>query len=218
MVVVAGILPETDQRWHRSPADERPLQVRWQEAARAIEALGGAPTYPISEENVFAMKQAALVRQPIIADDPALAAVNREHFELRHRYQRAVIAIIDLQRRVPGALADWRHRLLDDIPRNWNVDLPRVLRDTEYGTPAAVVRKEITAIMPSVLAAEALASRLETAMSVNQRDAATLHGELIEKLFARHEAQAQQQAQTIKALVERIENLEVELKRRRKAK
>ena len=111
MVVVAGILPETDQRWHRSPADERPLQVRWQEAARAIEALGGAPTYPISEENVFAMKQAALVRQPIIADDPALAAVNREHFELRplsvrrHRHHRLAEARARGARRLAASAA-----------------------------------------------------------------------------------------------------------------
>ena len=119
---------------------------------------------------------------------------------------------------MPGALADWRHRLLDDIPRNWNVDLPRVLPDTPYGTPAAVVRQEITAIMPSVLAAEALASRLEMAMSVNQRDATMLHSELIEKLFAHHEAHAQRQAQTINTLLKRIESLEGELKRRRKAK
>jgi hypothetical protein len=193
--------------WSSPAGDNRPLADRWNEAAAALRKIGGAPEFPISEPAVWRMRCAVAAAAPVV-DDPALRAVNVEHFDLHHRYMRAAIAVAALQRKMSGAVNDWIHRLLGDVPENWNIDLPRELpNNTSYESSIRDVRAAVVEIMPTVLAAEGLQSRLDLAVNVAKTDPPLLHLRLIEKLFIRVE-QLERQHNQVTALTERVANLE----------
>ena len=171
--------------WHTG--DSRPLSVRYAECAAELQRLGEAPLYPQTEANLYEMVQIVSRKQPPIIDDAALRAAGRIHFDLRHRYQRCVLEIERLQSRLASVVNHWTHRLLNDAPPRWNIQLAKQLPDTAHNATSAEVRQEIGRITPIVLGAEALRDQLNGALGVDNREPEILHFQLLERLFARVE-------------------------------
>jgi hypothetical protein len=82
--------------WHRG-ADSRRLEERFEEVAAGLRALGGAPTYPITEEALY-KDRAALARLKAAVQPPRdemLLAAKSEFRAACHRHRHAVTAIND---------------------------------------------------------------------------------------------------------------------------
>jgi hypothetical protein len=171
--------------WHTG--DSRPLAVRYAETASELARLGEAPLYPQTEANLYEMVQIVSRKRPVVVDDEALRAAGRIHFDLRHRYQRTVLEIERLQGRLSSVVNHWTHRLLNDAPRGWDIQLAKQLPDTAHDATSAEVRQEVGRITPIVLATEALRDQLNGALGVDNREPEILHFQLLERLFARVE-------------------------------
>ena len=141
--------------WVRG-SDSRPMAARWQEVASELIAHGGNPISPISEQNIYDMQIELSRKRPPIVDDQAVRVAGRELFDLRHRYQRSVLRVVQLQGRLASCANDPIHRLLNDVPHEWAVDLPREIADTPYNATAGEVRRAVGQAAPRVLAVEAL--------------------------------------------------------------
>jgi hypothetical protein len=192
--------------WHTG--DSRPLAVRYAECAAELARLGEAPLYPQTEANLYEMVQIVSRKRPVVVDDPALAVAGRLHFDLRHRYMRCVLEIEKLQSRLTGVVGYWVHRLLNDVPSNWNANLRRQLPDTDTSATAIEVRQDVGRITPIVLATEALRDQLVEALGVTDREPALLHFQLLEALFKRVEQLERGAMANDNALSERVDELE----------
>lgn len=201
-----------------------PLRARYDATARELLAHGHQPEYPVTEAAHF--RNLALldrIKPPPAQNDEALRAAGREHFNLRVRYRHAALEVIRLQGRLSSCVDDWVDRLLGDIPRGWDVNLVRELEDTDANASAADVRRAITKALPAVLPAEALQTELSQALNADNREPASLHQEMIAKLFARVEqlerattAMANAAAQRTDGLEDTINRIGKRLRARRK--
>jgi hypothetical protein len=215
MVALPGVQQSIPTRWHGTP-DARALDVRWQEQADRLEKLGHAPILPIVEDSVYQMRQIWLQATQQIADDPARRAASLQLTELLNRHTRNLAALAKLRARVPALLNDPVHQLLNDVPKEWNVDLPPVRDQTGSNATTGEMRAEHTRLLPIMLAVEDLVARLDQAVAIDQGEAATLH-KMILKLFARHLTSMRETMQRLNAQTERIGLLEAKIDRIGKA-
>jgi hypothetical protein len=221
MVTVPGT-QVISERWSYNAGDQRPLEARWREVARQVEALGHSPIVPVTEEAVWQMRKLVERRaRPAVPEDPARIAASRAHSDLLNRYAAAVIEVDKLQRRVPAVVDDPVHQLLNDIPAGWNADLPKMLADPlDWQSTRAEIERESARIGPLVVQAEALQEQLSMALSVNERDPEVLLPQLVHALIGRlgeienlMAKNRQLHAQAASTLSERIDDLEGQLAR-----
>jgi hypothetical protein len=172
--------------WSDSSGDTRPLQARYDDVAAKLRAMGGAPTVPVTEANLFEMKRQLIELAPVPTYDPARSQACDELGILCDRYNVAVRNIEIAQRHLESRIGEKIHRLLGDISNNWNVKPADKLRHgVDYqNTTAEEARAAYTRAIPAVLAVEELRGKLESALNAKER---TPPETLIWKLFDRVE-------------------------------
>jgi hypothetical protein len=178
--------------WHTT--DPRNLDTRWDEAVAQLAKVGGAAFWPKNESNLFLMLQEVQRRTPTPPPpDATMRALYEEYSLLLHRYARAEQAIRQLQFRLRPMIDSETHRLLADVPRDWNREFPRVdpMRSPDF--PAlGDGRRMINELLQATLKIEEFRDRLDAALAIEKTVPEILHHKLIFKLFARVEALEQQ--------------------------
>jgi hypothetical protein len=222
MVTVTGTgSVDTGGRWHRGSHDPRSVQERWIEVARAYQKAGFGPGLtPQTDQNIYNMQQEMLRARPVTPPDPAHIAASAALTDLKARRRRAVVEVDEMRRRVASARQDWVHKLLADLPAVPE-DLAAEIPDhSDWRSSTRDIQQIAERALPQLLQVEGLRDSLKMALSVRERDPAALSLQLVEKLFAYHQALAREAVknatlatQVINALQERIDNLESQVTR-----
>jgi hypothetical protein len=201
------------QAWHDSSGDTRSLEVRWNETAARMRAAGLSPTVPISEPSLYQMRQQLQKLHPPPVNDPDRNAASHELSALLDRYRIAAFNIERLQR---GGMESWAneriHRLLRDIPfEGWDRQLKRELpSNVDWTSTTQQIRARATTIIPIVLAAEEMRSKLEAALNAAKR---TPVETLVWKIFERIERNEQRLSALAAACDERLDQIAGQIER-----
>jgi hypothetical protein len=186
-------------------SDHRSIQERWGEASSQLIALGLQPPYPISETNYVRMLGQLKQHSPVHTDDPLFRAASRELYDLANRYRAASREIRDLQNKLRRSVNSDVHRLLGDVPVNWEYTFPDIDGfGLDNWTSAAEGRQVIQAFLPHVLSIEGFRAQLSDAVTIDKEAPETLHRKMIFALLA----QVEQVSKRLQLEVRRNDTLE----------
>jgi hypothetical protein len=171
---------------------------------------------PVLATAVWFRSRAARLKaaaQPTI-DDPIAREARHELYGLMGRFRAAAAGIEMAQRLLKFRINEPVHRLLNDIPPNWDRNVGRELvSPIDRQSPLPAIRKAIDEATPLVRDVEDLRSRLESALAASKQNEIDPLPRLIWTLFGRLEAAERAHVQTVTELNERLGQIEAQISR-----
>lgn len=163
--------------------DRRSLEERWHLTAAQLRSVGGRELPPICEENLVAMRAeiAKLTEVPAV-EEPMLWAAKNEFYNLRRRYHAAWCSIRDLQSKISAAIRDPVHKLIADIPPDWDFVFDQIslaVGSAPVFKSVSDAKEAIFDFTPRVLAIEGRKAQLVAALAFEHQAPEQINRHLI---------------------------------------
>jgi hypothetical protein len=191
--------------------DRRSLEERWRLTAAQLRSVGGRELPPICEENLVAMRaEIARMTEPAAVEAPMLREARSEFYNLKRRYHSAWLSIRDLQQKIAAASRDPVHKMLCDIPADYDFVFDQISLAVGSGPVFKSVldaKEAIFDFMPRVVSIEGRRAQLVAALAFENQAPEQINRQLILVLHKR-----------LVALEQEVEVLRAEQQKRRKSK